>query len=382
MTTTEQDASEKQSIHVLHLVSGDLWAGAEVMLYTLAKALHAKSNVQVSVVILNQGALEQKLRECGITVYVIDESKLNSLQIFKQLGKILDKIRPDVLHSHRIKENIVGSIAAWYKHRTPSLRTVHGASEHRPPFWKLPKLIILLLNWLSGRFIQRAIIAVSADLADKLKIDYPESKIKVIENGIDIDTLLSSVSPPPTNDNKIHHIGIAGRLTPVKRVDLFIDCAVYLKHYYPELNIQFHIFGSGPLQEPLTEQVQINNAGDYIHFEGHTENIPQQLQTLDALLMTSDHEGLPMILLEAMCMKTPIIAHAVGGIPNLLDNGMCGTLIHEHTEKSFADAVAHLISQPAQYQQQTEHAFKRLNQHYSATQNANDYLKVYRQITV
>ncbi len=381
MTSLEKNTSLNKNIHVLQLVSGDLWAGAEVMLYTLVKTLHTELNTQVTVVILNTGTLEKKLRECGVTVFVLDESKLKSPQIFSQLRQIVNEIQPDVLHSHRNKENILGSLAAWYKHRIPSIRTVHGASEHRPPFYKLPKHIIPLLNWFCGRFLQRYIIAVSDDLAKKLTHSFPESKIKVIENGIDINALLENVDTPAAKENNIYHIGIAGRLTPIKRVDLFIECAVHLKRYHPELDIHFHIFGDGPLQETLTTQVRAKQASAYIHFEGHTENIPKQLQTLDALLMTSDHEGLPMILLEAMCMKTPIIAHAVGGIPNLLENGVCGTLIQKHSVKFFAEAIVQLISQPTRYQQQTEQAFKRLTQHYSATQNANNYLDIYKKIT-
>ena len=380
MTSAEKDTSYNKNIHVLHLVSGDLWAGAEVMLYNLTKTLHAELNTQVTVVILNPGTLEQKLRDCGIPVIVLDESKLNGFQIFKQLCKIIDDIRPDVIHSHRNKENILGSIAAWHKHRTPSLRTVHGASEHRPPLHQLPKHITLFLNRVCGRFLQRHIIAVSADLANKLKNDYPESKIKVIENGVDIDTLLSSVVPSPSKNDSFYRIGIAGRLVPVKRVDLFIDCALYLKHHHPELNVHFHIYGSGPLQETLAAQARSSQADGYIHFEGHTEDIPKHLQTLDALLMTSDHEGLPMILLEAMSLHTPIIAHAVGGIPHLLDQGRCGTLVRNHTPKAFAETIVNLIKHPEQYQQLTNLAFERVSQNYSATHTATAYLSVYKQI--
>lgn len=381
MTSLKTDAHNNK-IHVLHLVSGDLWAGAEVMLYTLAKTLHTELNTQVTVVILNTGTLEQKLRECGITVFVLDESKLNSLQIFSQLRKIINEIQPDVLHSHRTKENIVGSLAAWHKNHIPSIRTVHGASEHHPPFYKLAKQIIPLLDWFCGRFLQRYTVAVSDDLAKKLTSSFPETKIKVIENGVDINTLLGNIATPVAKENDIYHIGIAGRLTPVKRVDLFIDCAVHLKQHHLDLNIHFHIFGSGPLQEKLEMQVNDNQAGDYIHFKGHTENIPQQLQTLNALLMTSDHEGLPMILLEAMCMKTPIIAHAVGGIPNLLDYGNCGTLIQKHDAITFAEAIIDLINHEEQHQKKASQAFERLKQYYSADKAASSYLNIYRHLTV
>ncbi|MEE9355429.1 MAG: glycosyltransferase [Methylococcaceae bacterium] len=380
MTSLEKDTSLNKNIHVLQLVSGDLWAGAEVMLYTLAKTLHTELNTRVTVVVLNTGTLEQKLRGCGVTVFVLDESKLNSLQIFSQLFKIIKEIQPDVLHSHRLKENIIGSIAAWYRHRIPSIRTVHGASEHRPPIYKLPKHIIPLLNWFCGRFLQRCIIAVSNDLAKKLSNNFPKSKIKVIENGVDIDALLESVETHTVTENDVYHIGIAGRLTPVKRVDLFIECAVHLKHNHPELDIHFHIYGEGPLRATLTEQVNSVQANAYIHFEGHTENIPQQLQTLNALLMTSDHEGLPMILLEAMCMKTPIIAHAVGGIPELLDHGKCGTLVNTHTSEAFAQAITKLILQTEKHRTKAERAFSRVIDRFSAKHTANVYLDRYKKV--
>lgn len=380
MTSLEKDTSLNQNIHVLQLVSGDLWAGAEVMLYTLVKTLHTELNTRVTVVIFNTGTLEQKLRECGVTVFVLDESKLTFVQIFKQLCTIIGNTQPDVLHSHRIKENILGSIAAWYKHCIPTLRTVHGASEHHPSFYHLPKQSIRFLNWFCARFLQSSIVAVSADLANKLEDDLPESKIKMIENGIDIHALLNKVTSSDTKGDGNYHIGIAGRLTPVKRIDLFIDIALLLKQQQPKLKIHFHIYGSGPLQEKLAEQVSANKADDYIHFEGHTENIPQKLQTLDALLMTSDHEGLPMILLEAMCIRTPIIAHAVGGIPELLDHGKCGTLVNTHSSEAFAQAIINLILQTEKYRPATERAFSRVIDRFSAEHTANAYLDLYKKI--
>ena len=380
MASTEKDISYNKKIHVLHLVSGDLWAGAEVMLYNLAKALHTIQNTRITAVILNTGTLEQKLRDCGIPVIVLDESSLNSFQIFKQLCRIIDDIRPDVIHSHRNKENVLGSIAAWRKHSTPSLRTVHGAPEHHIPLLQLPRRIIQSLNWFCGRFLQQYIVAVSADLANRLEESFPASRIKVIENGIDIDTILSNTMPLLKKQDGIYRIGIVGRLTPVKRIDLFIDCALYLKQHHPEMNIHFHIVGDGPLQQTLASQARSGQADSYIHFEGHSENIPQMLSSLDALLMTSDHEGLPMILLEAMCMKTPIIAHAVGGIPELLEQSKCGALVNTHTPEAFAQSIIDLIQQPEEYRLRTERAFSRVRDKYSAERTANAYLDLYKKI--
>ena len=141
-------------VRVLHIASGDLWAGAEVQLFTLAKALKNNTNTIVDIVLLNHGILEQKMLDCGINVIVLDESKLNGLTILRQLIHITHQIKPDVIHTHRLKENILGSIAARLNGNIPSLRTSHGAPEHPPSWRQLPKRIIYWLDFFCGRFQQ------------------------------------------------------------------------------------------------------------------------------------------------------------------------------------------------------------------------------------
>jgi len=366
------------TIHVLHIASGDLWAGAEVQLFTLTCALNKLADTRVSVILFNHGTLEKKLLEMGISVFVYDESKTGSLKLLQQLRLAIKKIQPDVIHTHRSKENILGSIAALLSGRIPSLRTVHGAPEHLAPIYKLHKRIIPLLDRLCGRYYQRSIVAVSPDLAKTLETKFPEHRVNMIENGIDTESF-AHLSKPEKNTNH-SRIGIIGRLVPVKRVDLFIQTAILIKQQHPELSLDFCIYGDGPLAEDLQNRVNRQHAENYIHFEGHCENIAMQLQTLDALLMTSDHEGLPMVLLEAMCLKTPIIAHAVGGIPHLLEQGKSGTLVHDHNAETFAAAITRQLTHHEETQRKTQNAFARVNQHYSAQQNASNYLHLYRQI--
>ena len=370
---------QQKNLHVMHIASGDLWAGAEVMFYTLARTLHKELDTKVTAIILNYGTLEQKLRDCGISVHVLDESELNSFQILIQINKIVSDVIPDLIHTHRIKENILGSVSAIL-HRIPSLRTVHGAPESRPPLHNLAKRSILFIDWLTGRYLQQTVVAVSPDLAKKLEHQFPKAKIKVIENGIDIDKTIHNSSSTNSGNKKVssYRVGIAGRLTTVKRVDIFIDSALQLKQKYPDIKINFHIFGNGPLKNSLQGKINSQQANDFIHLEGHCENIAQILPGLDALLMTSDHEGLPMILLEAMCLQTPIIAHAVGGIPHLLDQGKCGVLVSEHTAHAFAEAIIKVIKQPRR--NLTQPAFERVKQYYSAKHSANAYLEAYRSL--
>ena len=162
-------------------------------------------------------------------------------------------------------------------------------------------------------------------------------------------------------------------LSPVKLIS-----RKALKQQHPELTLSFHIYGDGPLQGSLKQQNQQAGTDDIVYFEGHCEHIQDELQSLDMLLMTSDHEGLPMVLLEAMVLQVPIIAHAVGGIPNLLNHGRCGILIEQHDAQSYANAMYQLITQKELKTKLIRRALERVNQHFSAKQNADNYILQYR----
>ena len=119
-------------IDVLHLASGDRWAGAEVQLFTLLSQLRQNDGVQPRAVLLNEGELAQRLRAIDVPVDVLDESRLSSGAIARELIALLRKYRPHILHTHRQKENILGSIANAVSVRARSVRTVHGAEENPP----------------------------------------------------------------------------------------------------------------------------------------------------------------------------------------------------------------------------------------------------------
>lgn len=371
-------------LHIMHIVSGDLWAGAESQLFTLASTLHKHLKATVSVVILNHGKLEEILRHEGIQVIVLDEQNLNGFQILRQLIDVVRRLKPDVIHTHRIKENIIGSIAARLSGNIPTLRTQHGAPEHHPKWHQLPKQIIHFLDWFSGQFLQQRIIAVSETLAGQLKQQFNAEKVRVVENGIDIDSILQSADvdrPHPSQPQKPLMIGIAGRLVPVKRMDLFIQAAKFVKENKPELEISFHIFGDGPLREELETLNRQLGTENYVSLKGHCDNLAEQLITLDALVMTSDHEGLPMTLLEAMVLQIPIIAHRVGGIPKLLDDGNCGVLVDDHTPSGYAQTIDQLVNNPEERLEITKNAFDRVHELYSATKNAKIICEFYLEIS-
>ena len=117
---------------VVHIASGDRWAGAEVQVYTLVTQLHRARLATVTAILMNEGELATRLRAQGITVVVLDESRLGFFALLAGTWRALRARRPDLVHTHRQKENLLGVLAAWPL-GLPSVRPGHGAPESAPP---------------------------------------------------------------------------------------------------------------------------------------------------------------------------------------------------------------------------------------------------------
>src|SRR5262245_9357242 len=116
-------------IHVCHVMSADLWAGAEVQVATIASHLVRQPDVHVSAVLLNEGRLAWELRALGIDVAVLDERRHNSAAIVAFLVQFFRAHRIDVLHTHRYKDTVLATIAAKIAGIPKVVRTVHGLAE-------------------------------------------------------------------------------------------------------------------------------------------------------------------------------------------------------------------------------------------------------------
>lgn len=362
--------------NVLHVASGDLWAGAEVQLFTLATTLQNNFNTKVTVALMNFGELERRLRSAGVSVIVIDEKRLNSLRVFLRLLKLIRDLKPDIVHTHRTKENILGSLAAFITGCRHSIRTLHGAPEHLPGWRKPTKYLLVWLDQMTGRYLQDFIIAVTYPLAEQVKDIYPGNKIRVVENGLNISSALKAHKIAPSK----FIIGFAGRLVGVKRVDIIIKIARELLDQYPEFEFEVRIYGDGPLKEELEQLNKAMGTEEVISFRGHSNNIHEEIQQMNTFLMTSDHEGLPMSLLEAMLLGVPIIAHAVGGIPKLLREGENGIMIKSQDPQDYANWIHQLANDHELCNRISKKAMLYATENYSAESNAKNYLSIYLEL--
>lgn len=336
-------------LKILHIASGDRWGGAEAQLFTLLSQLHRNPALDVLAVLLNDHELAARLRQRGIAVTVFDESRLGGLAILQHLQRLMQAWRPQIVHTHRQKENVLGSIANRLSVRAPSVRTSHGAPEHSPQgLRQLHKRLFYWLDDWCGRRWQNRIIAVSRELGDVLGRRFPGQSIAVIENGVDLDAIGAAIAPVDFRQREpdTTHIGLVGRLDPVKRVDLFLEMAALLTKQQPERQWRFHVFGDGKLRSALEAQAQALGVTGTTTFHGHRDDIIPCLAGLDALVICSDHEGLPMTVLESIMAGTPVAAHAIGGIASVMAAGAGGTLTSDHSARGYADALVALLDDP------------------------------------
>ena len=366
---------------VMQLASGDLWAGAEVQLFYLARALQTHPEVELQVVLLNPGQLEQRLRDEGVAVTVFDESRLSAPAIARALYREMRRWRPDLLHTHRSKENILGALVAGLC-RVPSLRTVHGDSEIPRDRWK-PRLVAGLNRW-TGRWLQRRLIAVSPELAGKLSRDFPAGHIRVIENSIDATELEERARAPLAAplESDAFHVALIGRMVPVKRVDRFIEVARRLFQRAPEARIRFHHLGDGPLLDAMRQKIR--EAGldaRQITLHGFADNTAPWIRRMDLLLFLSDHEGLPMTLLEAMALGTAVVyRQQLPTLHQLLCDGACGYPVAEDSDDAFAETLLALSADTQAMERTAQRARERLLAGYDISGKIDEYLSLYREI--
>lgn len=329
-----------RALRVLHVASGDLWAGAEVQAFTLMSHLARMPETEIAAVLMNDRALADRLRSIGIRTYILDEQKTHSLSIFIELRRVLSNWQPDVVHTHRQKENILGALANRSCRNVPSVRTVHGASEipGAPGWTGVRRRMIANLDRWCGRALQQRVIAVTQALGVQMTEEFPMVKVAVIENGVDSEKVRSEngIAEYRAKGPDATHIGIAGRLVDVKRVDLYIETAALLFRELPERRWQFHIFGDGPMRcslEGLSHRLQMENK---VIFHGHRQDISTCVGGLDALVICSDSEGMPMISLEAAALGVPVVAHAVGGLLDVVPEEF---LVTRHDPRGYSTGI-------------------------------------------
>ncbi|MBN2070318.1 MAG: glycosyltransferase [Candidatus Krumholzibacteriota bacterium] len=359
----------KKRIRILQVIDSLRTGGAEKIVYDLATHLDGEK-YEVSVCSMEDERdtfLAGKLDEERIRLHFPGRKEGFDPSL---VGKIRDIIRNesiDIVHCH-VGGELYGHAAA-VRTRASVITTLHGIFHYSLKQKALIKYC--------GLFKNNHKIAVSEELMSLYKCDL------LIYNGT---PLLPDLSSQTVDDIQLHvkddliTVAIIGRLSEVKNHFNFLDAAAAIIR---ETDIvRFLIVGDGPLQSELERYAAEVGVASRTDFAGYRKDMDEVLKGVDISALSSDSEGLPMVVLESMAAGIPVVSTQVGGIPELVIDGITGILVPPRDSGALASAILRLVKDKALRKEMGIESRKRVESLFSTDTMVEKYCSVYDKLVL
>ncbi|MCB1705687.1 MAG: TIGR03088 family PEP-CTERM/XrtA system glycosyltransferase [Halioglobus sp.] len=327
-----------------------------------------------------------RIQADNVTVIELHKREGYDLHCYAKLRRLLKELRPAIIHSRNMAALESQLCSLWL----PGIKRVHG--EHGREVndldgsnWKY-----LAFRRCMRLFIHRY-IAVSKDLAQWLvaKVGVSAAKVRQIYNGVDHSRFTPETVKPLAllpaqwqQHDGILVAGTVGRLTPVKDQQLLLRAVATLRESDPGLaaRLRLIIVGDGPLYPQLEQLVEQLALQDCVWMPGDRKDVPDLLQVMDVFVLPSLGEGISNTVLEAMASGLPVIATAVGGNVELVEEGCNGSLVPAGDHRALANALAALLTDDGQRIRQGHTARERVCQRFDWDRTVSAYLQVYDEL--
>jgi L-malate glycosyltransferase len=370
-------------VSVCHVIEGSAWAGAEVQVATLLRALSKCPEVSLHAIVLQEGRLAHELRTLGVTVQVVSKQQKSFFPAISECSEFLKNRNIQILHSHNYKENLVALLLSRICNVPHLVRTEHGHPEPYSVVRNLKHWGVLAANRLAAKYTAARIVSVSSDLGEFWKRHADPQRVTILRNGVDLECVNSSLSPAEAKQRlgipgDRFVVGIAARLECIKRHDLFLATASYLAEKIPNTN--FVIAGGGRQKKFVERLILESGLQDRVALLGERNDVYDVLRAMDILLISSDHEGIPMVMLEAMALGVTVVARKVGGMPEVIRDGVNGILVSSDSPEELGRACMSIFENPRLRANLTQAARDEIHRWYSADKNAEIMVEFYRSI--
>ena len=283
----------------------------------------------------HEGDMEYLVRSSNGTVQKISSFQ-RDVSIFKDIitllyiVRIIARTRPHIVHTHMAKAGVVGRVAAIICNFIlgSHIKLVHTFHGHvfDGYFKDLTSRLFITIEKLLALFTDK-VISISNTQKWELTKKYTIAsgdKIEIINLGFDLMPFTESVRYKGEYRKSLGIgegtllVGIVGRLVPIKNHIMFLDATRHFVARNIETPVIFSIIGNGELRSTLESYVRDIGLEEYVYFHGWEKNTPLIYADLDFLALTSNNEGTPVSIIEAMAAKVPVITTAVGGATDLL----------------------------------------------------------------
>jgi glycosyltransferase involved in cell wall biosynthesis len=289
-------------------------------------------------------AFIDEARASGLRIQIVTERGAFDTGVIGQLRQLFRKEAPDIIQTHSLKSHFL--VRLTRPARTPWIAFHHG--------YTTTDLKMHLYNQLDRWSLPAAdrVITVCSPFAEMLeRSGVKRERIRVLQNTIEplngsAESALSVRRRCGLPDNARIVLAI-GRLSKEKGHRHLVEAAGLLKQSRPDIDFLMLLIGDGPERARLEEQVKNLNCQDRVRFLGHQQNPLPFYELADIFVLPSMTEGSPNVLLEAMMAKTPTVATAVGGVPEMVQDGRSALLVRPGEPAALAAGIAKLLDDAA-----------------------------------
>lgn len=356
---------------VAYLITKSETGGAQTHLLHLCSAL--QHEIEALVMAGGNGPLLQGLRQLGILCHSIPSlsnrpSPLRLWQSWQQLLTYLRATQPDILHAHSAAAGVIARLAGW-RLGIPVVYTVHGFG-FKPGAPKLRGVVMRLIETLLAPLTAQMICVSQTEKQWAHALPIAASRVQVIPNGMP-DTPQRAIpeQQPPA-------FAMAARFASPKRQDLLLQ-AFSQATCRTQCSLVFA--GEGPDLSAAQAYAQ-TLALSHAQFPGLIDNMPAWLARQQVFVLLSDHEGLPISIIEAMRAGLPILASDLPGIRELITHQREGLLVNNADPQSIASALDQLAASPTLRSQLGHAARHRYEVEFGIRNMAAATAAVYQQI--
>lgn len=301
---------------------------------------------------------------------------------FWKLLALIRRERPDIVHTHTAKAGLLGRLAAWLAGVPLIVHTFHGHVFHGYFSPARTRLFVALERWLARR--THRLVAVSARVRDEVLargIGRPE-RFHVVPVGLDLqrfaecDPLRGELRAELRLPPRARVVGIVARLVPIKRHEVFLTAAAAVAGRMPAC--RFLVVGDGERRQALEGMARALGIADRVLFLGWRRDLERIYAELDVAVLTSANEGSPVSLIEAMASGVPVVGPRVGGIPDVIDDGVTGLIVPPGDAGPVAEAISRLLDDAELRRKMGAAARERALRLYGADRLVGDIAALYR----
>jgi glycosyltransferase involved in cell wall biosynthesis len=369
-------------VRIVHLVIGGDVAGGQLVALQVMRAARERGD-HIAVVSPSEGPFVDLVRADGVTVHIADVNRTFRLGDLLRLVRILRAERADVLHTHTaVAANILTRIAGKLAD-TKVVTHVHMVNYFRPQ--RLPALVLRTLDTLTARLAARIVTVSEATRATLVAQGYPPARVEVIPNGVDVDGVaatrggelgLRSELGVPAG---VPLVGEVGRLCAMKGQRELIEAIALVPGAWVVL-VGADIEQGGRYEAELRTAASEAGVADRVVFAGFRPDASDLIGAFDVLALPSWTEGMPLVTLEAMARGVPVVATAVGGIPEVVVDGTTGLLVPLRDPQALAAALRALTDDPARARVMGEAGRARVHERFRAADSIARTLEVYDEL--